>query len=166
LLKKCHKPLIHPLSSDQKASLKELAFSADILNSLKVFQEIYHSISVLLEKYQISLNTPEYSEHVQNALIYINTHLSVQLNIAEVAKHTYSAISTLSRDFKLEVGLPLGKYIDNLVLSRAEHMLLTTNKSILEISEILGFCDQSYFTRQFKTNFGMTPIEYRKRTII
>lgn len=40
-------------------------------------------------------------------------------------------------------------------------MLSTTDKSIGEISDLCGFEYQSYFTKIFKNQTGLTPVEYR-----
>lgn len=47
-------------------------------------------------------------------------------------------------------------------LCRAERMLLTTNATMLQISERCGFSDVKYFTRGFLDWFHRSPVEYRK----
>jgi AraC-like DNA-binding protein len=42
-------------------------------------------------------------------------------------------------------------------------MLLSSKEPISEIALQCGFCDQSYFTRQFSHFFGLTPKRYRDR---
>ncbi|WP_455789168.1 helix-turn-helix domain-containing protein [Clostridium butyricum] len=46
-------------------------------------------------------------------------------------------------------------------MNRAKTLLKSTNKSILEISTNLSFCDQCNFSKVFKEVEGITPIEYR-----
>jgi AraC-like DNA-binding protein len=40
-------------------------------------------------------------------------------------------------------------------------LLRATEKSIAEIADECGFCDQSYFTRVFQDLKGMTPKHFR-----
>ena len=47
-------------------------------------------------------------------------------------------------------------------LNAAAEALRTTEDTILSISEQCGFENLSYFNREFKAHFGMTPREYRK----
>jgi AraC-like DNA-binding protein len=49
------------------------------------------------------------------------------------------------------------------VLFKAEEMLIKSNLSILEISEMFGFYDQFYFSRRFKERFGISPLKYRNQ---
>lgn len=55
--------------------------------------------------------------------------------------------------------------IDDLVnrrINQAKTMLLDTNKTIDEISQLCGFSSQSYFSRIFKNRTAISPQEFRK----
>ncbi len=67
-------------------------------------------------------------------------------------------VSKLIKDKK---GQTLRQYIISYRLKLAKRMLELTDKSAVEIAEACGFTDASYFTKTFKSAFGMTPKEYR-----
>lgn len=48
-------------------------------------------------------------------------------------------------------------------INRAKILLVTTDKSFLEISTLLCFCDQANFTKTFKNVVGITPTQYRNQ---
>lgn len=55
--------------------------------------------------------------------------------------------------------------IKDSICARIEHsknLLISCDKPICEIAEILGYTDQYHFIRQFKKETGMTPSEYKK----
>ncbi|MBQ8309504.1 MAG: helix-turn-helix transcriptional regulator [Clostridia bacterium] len=54
------------------------------------------------------------------------------------------------------------KYLNYLRCEQAKNLLLTSNLSIKEISESIGFSDPLYFSRAFKKSVGISPLEYRK----
>ena len=58
-------------------------------------------------------------------------------------------------------GVTLRQYIINYRMKLAKRLLELTDKSIGEIAEETGFKDASYFTKSFKSSFGLTPKEYR-----
>ena len=58
-------------------------------------------------------------------------------------------------------GVTLRQYIINYRMKLAKRLLELTDKSIGEIAEETGFKDASYFTKSFKSSFGITPKEYR-----
>lgn len=48
----------------------------------------------------------------------------------------------------------------------AKDLLETSFLNIKEIMSRVGFRDQSHFARDFRSTFGLSPIEYRKQFLI
>jgi AraC-like DNA-binding protein len=67
----------------------------------------------------------------------------------------------ISKVLKDRKGTTLRQYIIAYRLKLAKKLLEESAKSVNEISEECGFNDPSYFTKTFKSAFGMTPKEYR-----
>jgi signal transduction histidine kinase/DNA-binding response OmpR family regulator/ligand-binding sensor domain-containing protein len=59
-------------------------------------------------------------------------------------------------------GMTLGHYILKIRLEKAADLLRNTDMTITETCYKIGICSPSYFTRAFKTQFGMTPSEFVK----
>ena len=70
----------------------------------------------------------------------------------------------ISKVLKDRKGTTLRQYIIAYRLKLAKKLLTESGKSVNEISEECGFNDPSYFTKTFKSSFGMTPKEYRNLT--
>lgn len=151
---------------DVTEELLKYVRSENILGGLKLRQIVYTSVLTLLEKYKVPLVTPKYSECVKLAIEHIKSHLSLDLGIAELASFAFVSQSTLAKKFRAEVGVTIGRYIDDSIMFEAEQLLRSTNMSVLEISERYGFCDQFYFSRKFKKKYGKTPQKYRKLRVI
>lgn len=69
----------------------------------------------------------------------------------------------LCQVFKKYTGIPMTRYIQQLRVQRAKHLLDHTGKSIREISEEVGYSDPFYFSRLFKRIEGVAPQHYRGR---
>ena len=69
----------------------------------------------------------------------------------------------VSNVLKEAKGLTLRQYIIAYRLKAAKRLLELTAKSINEIAEETGFTDASYFTKTFRSTFGMTPKDYRNK---
>jgi len=67
------------------------------------------------------------------------------------------------RFFKKVTGQTFHTYLQRLRVARAQALLSTSDKSIADISTMLGFCSQSHFGRTFTTLVGLTPLAYRCR---
>ena len=61
------------------------------------------------------------------------------------------------------VGIPAGDLIRNRVVLEAKRLLVNFDLNINEISDRLNFTDNSYFSRFFKKQEGITPEEFRKK---
>lgn len=96
---------------------------------------------------------------VQN---YINDHLTEKITTAEMAKDLNINRSYLSSQFKEELGTNLVDYINILKIEEAKRLLLTTDHSLIDISNTLCFSSQSYFAQIFKKIVGVTPKEFRE----
>jgi YesN/AraC family two-component response regulator len=103
------------------------------------------------------------NNEIASACKYISDNIHRKINLEEVAQYLHLNSSYFSRLFKKEVGETFVKYVVNMKMNRAKELLDQTNYSILEISELLGYDNQSYFNKTFKGSEGISPIEYRNR---
>ncbi|UUZ80301.1 helix-turn-helix transcriptional regulator [Paenibacillus sp. P26] len=66
------------------------------------------------------------------------------------------------RVFKQELGVSFGQHLTQTRIKRAIQLLTSTDLSILEIAERVGYHSQHYFSTSFRKTTGMSPIQYRK----
>lgn len=98
---------------------------------------------------------------VNKILQYLHINIESHVSLERLSRELNISIGYASECFKKEMGLTLMQYSKKIKIDRAKNLLLSTPKSILEISIMLGFYDQSHFTRTFRTFTCMTPTEYR-----
>ena len=153
-----------PWPAEHTKKMTEWYLGDDFTEHLLLKGEIDRTILsfVSAEKYA-PIHRMKYSLPVTNAINYIRKNLSASLSVQEVADRALCSRGRLSSAFKEELGQSTACYIENLLMIRAQTMLLYTDYSIGEISTLLGFCDQFYFSRRFKQHFSLSPKEYRKR---
>lgn len=148
---------------DYIPELVKLYHSNDTIDALMLKQIILNDCLKFLKKSGCQMSIKNYSDIVRKALDYIKYNLSIKLSVKEMCEKLFISSSTLNYCFKKEIGKSVGQYIDELILKKAEMMLIKDNIAMSEISERLGFCDQFYFSRKFKEKYGETPSSYRKR---
>lgn len=107
----------------------------------------------------------KYSKPIIICQNYISKHLYQELSLSELAEFTGLSPKYLSALFHKEVGLTLTEYINSRKIEEAKHLFLSTNHSIVDISEWLGFHDQSHFTKIFKRFTGITPKKFKDGAI-
>lgn len=82
-------------------------------------------------------------------------------NVDDIVNQMLVSRSTLYGKFKEFTGQSLGNYINDYKLNRAKEMLSSTNMTMVDISDALGFTTQRYFSTFFKERTGVTPTAYR-----
>jgi AraC-like DNA-binding protein len=69
----------------------------------------------------------------------------------------------LQKLFKVETGISPVQFIKQLRLEKAREFLETTFSRVQQIGFEVGITDQSYFNREFKKKYGITPYQYREQ---
>lgn len=88
------------------------------------------------------------------------TILKLPKEYAEMLYITPNHLNALCNDL---LGLSAGEVIRNRITLEAKRLLTNMDFTIAEISHKLNFSDNSYFTKFFKKNTGITPEEFRKQ---
>ena len=93
---------------------------------------------------------------IHQTLSFIGDSIDSNITLDMLAKNCSLSKYHFLRVFKKELGLTPHLFIINERINRA-NILLQKGISISEISQMVGFSDQSHFTRNFKKYFGYTP---------
>lgn len=138
---------------DQISSLDELSFMVhDFLQKM---------IGTVSEMRLQSTHTD-----VVKAQRYVMRHLDKKITMEEVAGTLHLNTSYFSRLFKKETGENFSRYVMKMKMERAKDYLRTTNKTVEEISLLLGYENKGYFLKLFKLYTGMTPSQYAGRELV
>ena len=105
----------------------------------------------------------DYIQPINCAIDYIESSLTQEIDLSEVAAAAGYSPFHLSRLFRAMTGETPAGYVRKRRLSEAARQLLTTKRRILDIALDYQFGSQAAFTRAFRTAFGVSPGAYRKR---
>lgn len=84
------------------------------------------------------------------------------ISLSDVARRFNFSVSYCSRLIKASTGVSFNEWKRILRLRRAEHLLLSSNYTIAQISDSVGYANPESFIRIFKKEFHLSPSEYRK----
>ena len=102
------------------------------------------------------------TQRLRAVLQWISAHYSEPVCVADAAALCQCSPNHFMRWFRQMTGQTFIIFLREYRLNAAAEALRTTEDTILNISEQCGFENLSYFNREFKAHFGMTPREYRK----
>ncbi len=94
---------------------------------------------------------------------YIQENYIHNITLDTLSQVARSNKTSLTQAFKEVYGTTPLRYIIQLRLKKAKELLVETNISISEISELVGFQTIHYFSRFFKEKEHCSPLEYRMR---
>ena len=120
---------------------------------------IWTHIDEMIEKQSLSKGS-----HITfvKAKSYVNKHFQHGINRKIVATELGFNQDYLNTLFHRFSGLNFTQYLLKLKLEKAKELLYDKDLSISQIAKLSGFNSNTYFGRQFKKHYKMTPLNYRK----
>ena len=94
---------------------------------------------------------------------YVERHLSEPIAVREMAAQMGRHPSYLNTCFQAQTGCSIKTYIHQRKTDEAKRLLRETSRPISEVGSMLGYFDQSHFSRTFRRFVGKTPGQYRMR---
>ncbi|OHX67859.1 helix-turn-helix domain-containing protein [Flammeovirga pacifica] len=96
----------------------------------------------------------------------IHAHLYEDLSIQDLAFFTGLSLSTFKRKFKTVFDTSPNQYIKSKRLIKAENLLRVTDQRISDVAYDCGFNDIGYFSKLFKSEYNISPSDFRKSLTI
>lgn len=102
-------------------------------------------------------------EQLRPLFDYLERHYGEMITIESAAAVMRMSKSHFMRVFKQVTGQPFVNYLNHFRIAKAQSLLATTDLSVSEVGQVVGFCDQSYFGLIFRKLSQMTPLQYRRQ---
>ena len=122
---------------------------------------VYQFVIELLQYCELDFQTDNQNFLLDEIKEYIDTNLSLDLDLTTIAKEFHITTFHLIRFYKKELGLTPYQYILNQKINLAKE-LISIGYPIASVAYECGFSDQSHLYKYFKSIFSITPKEYQK----
>lgn len=139
-----------------------------LLNSLGDF---YYLLNLLVTSYQIPVVDADLRkqnknlERLSEITDYIQANYRENLSLEGVAGVFGYSPAYLSRMFQKYAGINYKSYLLELRTSAGYRLLMNTTQPVGEIATACGFPDSRSFAKSFCKRYGMSPAEYRKKSL-
>ena len=97
----------------------------------------------------------------RRVLDYIAGHLDQKLTTGALAQIAGLSISYFCGSFKQTEGMSPHRYVLQYRVRRAQQLLASTELSLAEVADAVGFSNQSHCIQTFRKIVGVTPGDYR-----
>lgn len=148
----------------------EIHLASSLVTSSKIFTDTLGMQGLLFLWFQQIMTIllpviPEKIRLIDKRIIkvcsYIEQNLDKPIKLNMLAKHVYLSPSRLNILFKESLGMPPFAYALQMRINKAKELLIDTSLSLRQISILIGFQDQSQFSRAFHKAEGINPLTYR-----
>ena len=100
---------------------------------------------------------------INEVIAYLNTNYTKKLTGDIIEKEFSYSFDYLNQLFKKYLDTSIFKMLEKIRIEAAKSLLMTANCSMEEVSEKVGYSDETYFSKVFKKHTGCSPSKYRKR---
>lgn len=160
------KSLNHELYKSIKHSF-DLIYDETRINDKSSASIINSSINIIFSLIERSFefNTTTYDKNdyelVENIKQIIDSYYQTNINLNDISHRLSLSVSSICHIFKKHTNQTIFEYKLNKQLEEACNLLTITDMKILDICQLIGFNDNSYFSKTFRKKYGFTPKEFR-----
>lgn len=140
---------------------KEYGYELDLqILGLVLFRNILKSNDKNIKSLKKSIYTED--ERIKTLLNFIHENYNKEILLEDLGNVINLSRSECCRFFKEMTGSSPIDYLKNYRLNKGLELLRNEDKSITEISHLVGFNSVSYFISEFKKLTGVTPLQFQK----
>lgn len=118
-------------------------------------QHLGHQLLVMMN------NNSGSNFYIRKMKDYVKNHYFQKVDMKVVANDMGLTTSYMSTLFKKCTGQTYKEYLIHYRLEKGKELLLKTTMHVAEISQLVGYDNEHYFSKIFKKKMGVTPTEYR-----
>jgi AraC-like DNA-binding protein len=135
------------------------------INAFRNVEELTYWLSGIMARFTdqvFNLTDVKHVDVMYRAVDYIRKNYTKRITLEETASFVFLSPAYFSRVFKDEIGDNFNIYVNKIRIEAAKKLLLNEKVSLVDISSLVGFEGQSYFSKVFKKMTGVTPGKFRE----
>lgn len=113
--------------------------------------------------YVFEFNSVKHADVMYKITAYIKNNYMNKITLTDISEHVYLSKMYVSKIFKEEMKITLSEYINKTRIEKSKALLLDSSLSIVDVANLVGYEDQSYFTKVFKNIMGVSPGKYKEK---
>jgi two-component system, response regulator YesN len=135
------------------------------IHNFKTVEDLAYWLSEIMSRFTdcvFNLTDVKHVDVIYKAIDYIKQNYMEKITLEDVASHVYLSPSYFSKIFKEEMDLNFNAYLNHIRIEMSKKLLLDDSIVLVDVSNLVGYEDQSYFSKVFKKLTGVSPGNFRK----
>jgi len=136
------------------------------INRFRNIEELTLWLSRIMERFTdhvFNLTNIKHKDVIFKSIDYIRKNYMRKITLYEVAACVYLSPSYFSKIFKQEIEMSFNTYLNHIRIEMSKKLLADPSIAIVDVANIVGFEDQSYFSKVFKKMTGQSPKKFREQ---
>jgi two-component system response regulator YesN len=135
------------------------------INGFKSVEELTFWLSKIMTRFTdcvFNLADVKHVDVIYRAINFVKQNYMKKITLEEVANHVYLSPSYFSKIFKEEMKYNFNSYLNHIRIEMSKKLLMDDSIDLVDVSNLVGYEDQSYFSKVFKKMTGVSPGKYRE----
>lgn len=135
------------------------------IDRFSTVEELTYWLSVIMNRftdYVFNFVGVKHADVIYKATDYVKTNYMKKITLEEVAGYVYLSPTYFSKVFKEETKSSFSSYLNKVRIEQSKKLLLNQSVNLSDICNMVGYEDQSYFSKVFKKVTGMSPLRFRQ----
>jgi YesN/AraC family two-component response regulator len=136
------------------------------INEFTTVDELTYWLSGIMTRFTdcvFDLKDVKHIDVIYKAIDYIKRNYMKKIMLEDVANHVQLSPSYFCSVFRQEMKCNFNAYLNRIRIEMSKKLLMDNDIPLADVANLVGYEDQSYFTRVFRSRVGISPGKYRER---
>lgn len=136
------------------------------IHSFKTVDELSFWLSGIMVRFTdcvFNLTNVKHIDVIYKVVDYVKRNYMKKITLDEVASYVHLSTSYFCAVFKEEMKCNFNSYVNRIRIETSKKLLMDNTISLVDIANMVGYEDQSYFSKVFRNLVGISPGKYRER---
>lgn len=112
-----------------------------------------------------NLTDVKHIDVIYKAVDYIKRNYMKKIALEDVASHVQLSMSYFCAIFKRDMKCNFNTYVNRIRIEMSKKLLADSTIPLVDVANLVGYEDQSYFTKVFRNRVGVSPGKYRREKV-
>ncbi len=136
------------------------------IHDFKSVEELSFWLSNIMARFTdcvFNLTSVKHIDVIYKAIDYIKRNYMKKITLEEVASNVNLSATYFSAVFKDEMKCNFNSYVNKIRIEMSKKLLSDNTIPLVDVANLVGYEDQSYFTKVFRSQTGISPGKFRER---